>query len=213
MNTVVTSRSNVMIITKATKEQIKYACLNYHYAKRVPPVLHGYVLFNDNRFCGVITFGIANRLGSKRFNLAQGELLELNRCALNGAQSCTSKCVSLAIWALKRDAPQVKLLVSYADSREGHIGTIYQATNWVFDEETICNDPGVIIDGKFVHSRTISSMRHNKEKTKESETFNNIKSIMKVKPMIKYRYYYALDEKMKKKLESIKKPYPKKNKD
>ena len=187
-----------MIIKTATREQVKYSCENYHYSKKTPPYIYAYSFYNDKTFCGVITFGMCNRNGSMRFHLLQGECLELNRCALNGKQSCTSKCISLAIKQLKKDAKHVKLLVSYADSRQGHIGTIYQATNWYYDAASCCN-PGYIINGKFVHRRTLQKY----DKTR-------IKTVESVKPMIKWRYYYPLSKDMIPLLEKIKKQYPKK---
>ena len=33
---------------------------------------------------------------------------------------------------LKKNAPQIKGLISYSDPKEGHAGTIYQATNWIY---------------------------------------------------------------------------------
>ena len=193
-----------MIIAKpATTSQCEYACKNYHYSKRCPPYVYAYSFYNDNRFCGVITFGNANRAGGIRFNLLQGECLELNRCALNGQQICTSKCVSLAIKQLKKQAPHVKLLVSYADSRQGHIGTIYQATNWFYDGVSICT-PGYMIDGQFVHKRNLWS--YDKQRLRQ-------KNIEKIKPMPKHRYYYPLNDELKKQLNEIKKPYPKKKSD
>ena len=33
---------------------------------------------------------------------------------------------------LRKNAPQIKGLISYSDPKEGHAGTIYQATNWIY---------------------------------------------------------------------------------
>lgn len=89
--------------------------------------------------------------------------------------------------------------MSYADSRQGHIGTIYQATNWYYDAGTLENNPGYIINGKFVHRRTLQ--KYDKSR---------IKTIEPVKAMIKWRYYYPLSKDMIPLLEKIKKTYPKK---
>ena len=64
--------------------------------------------------------------------MANGEVLELVRVALNGKQPCTSECVAASLKQIHKDAPQVKLVVSYADMDQEHIGTIYQATNWLY---------------------------------------------------------------------------------
>lgn len=77
-----------MKITNASNEAVKYACLNFHYAKRVPQSVYRFNIYNDeNEWCGVILFGYgaSPKLGD-RFGLAYGEVLELVRVALNGKQ-------------------------------------------------------------------------------------------------------------------------------
>ena len=47
-----------MRLEKASNKAIKFACLNYHYAKAVPTYSIGYSVFNNNNdFCGVVLFG------------------------------------------------------------------------------------------------------------------------------------------------------------
>ncbi len=58
---------------------------------------------------------------------------ELVRVALaGGREHPTSKCLAISLKILKRHCPGLKVIVSYADTKEGHLGTIYQATNWLF---------------------------------------------------------------------------------
>ena len=123
-----------MKLTKATPKAIKYACTNFHYSKSVPTVQYAYNVYNNNNeWCGVIVFGGgANNNLAKSFNLKNGEVLELERVALNGKQEQTSKAVALAIRLLHKENPIVKMLVSYADHRQKHTGIIYKATNWIF---------------------------------------------------------------------------------
>jgi hypothetical protein len=50
--------------------------------------------------------------------------------------------------------PTIKMLVSFADHEEGHIGTIYKAANWVHDGEV---EPSYyyMLDGRMVHKKTV----------------------------------------------------------
>jgi hypothetical protein len=57
---------------------------------------------------------------------------------------------------LKREMPGIRLLVSYADLNQGHLGKIYQASNWVFVAET-GHEAGIMLNGKLTHRRTINS--------------------------------------------------------
>ena len=43
-----------------------------------------------------------------------------------------SRILSVAVKMLKREMSGIRLLVSYADSNQGHEGKIYQASNWIF---------------------------------------------------------------------------------
>lgn len=151
-----------MRISKATPKAVRYACLNFHYARCVPSVSYGFNIFNNkDEWCGVVLFGFgANNNIGKAFNLYQGEVLELVRVALNGKQETTSMAVGMCLRELHRIAPQLKLIVSYADLDQNHNGIIYQATNWIYlgvmmqDSE----DSSWIIKGKRVHGRNISDM-------------------------------------------------------
>ena len=72
--------------------------------------------------------------------------MELVRVALNGKQEKTGSAVAKSLWLLKKKAPVVRLVVSYADSEQGHSGIIYQATNWIYTGFSI--DSNLIIDGE-----------------------------------------------------------------
>ncbi len=61
------------------------------------------------------------------------ECAELCRIALAKHETLVSRILSIAVRMLKREMPGIRLLVSYADLNQGHVGKIYQASNWVFD--------------------------------------------------------------------------------
>lgn len=172
-----------MKLTKATPKAIKYACTNFHYSKSVPTVQYAYNVYNDNNeWCGVILFGGgANNNLAKSFNLKNGEVLELERVALNGKQEQTSKAVALAIRLLHKENPIVKMLVSYADHRQKHVGTIYKATNWIYLGVVHTSDTQYFYKGKWTHERTINSKK-NKDILKQT--------LEKRKNANKFKYIY-----------------------
>ena len=43
-----------------------------------------------------------------------------------------SQAISLSLKYIKRFMPHIKWLLSFSDGKEGNVGTIYQATNWVY---------------------------------------------------------------------------------
>ena len=205
-----------MILEKASYKAIKYACLNFHYAKSVPVNTFGYSVFNkDDEWCGVVLYGTgANNNLATQYNLKQGNVIELVRMALNGKQESTSKALSISLRLIKKDLPLCKLLVSYADKDQDHKGTIYQATNWFYEGTSMINkkDCSYVIDGKRIHGKTISDKCKRYGLVKNIE---NAKKIYKAKEIIEYvtkgkiKYIYPLDKNLILLCKSLSKPYPK----
>jgi len=197
-----------MRLEKASYKAIKYACLKFHYAKAIPNVGLAYNVFNnEEEWCGVICFGIGatNNIG-KPYKLSQGQIIELVRMALNGKQESTTKAMSIAIRLVKKDAPNVKMIVSYADSEQGHLGVIYQATNWYYTGFSI--DTNLIVNGKREHRRTLGS-RFGTCSAEAIRKKGYKVEILKTKP--KYKYIYPLSKKLIPLCKELSKPYPKKN--
>ena len=107
-------------------------------------------------------------------------------------------------------------MVSYSDPEQGHLGIIYQATNWIYQGNSIRLMPNYAIrlteDGTWMHSRNVTTKfgSHNLEKLKKriGHTFWR-----KEEPE-KHRYLYLLcGKKDKKKIMNTlihkPKPYPK----
>lgn len=193
-----------MILKKASRKAINYACNYFHYAKSVPNVGMGYSVFENNVWCGVICFGVGatNNIG-KPYNLKNGQCIELLRIAMNGKQKNVSKPLSISLRLLKKDAPLCKLLVSYADSQQEHYGTIYQATNWYYTGYSI--DTNIILNGKRHHRRSLGSKYGTCSVEKLRQKGFKAESI-KTKP--KYKYIYPLDKNLVSLCERLSKPYP-----
>lgn len=190
----------------ASAKAIKYACLNFHYAKAVPNVGMAFNVFNNNNeWCGVICYGIGatNNIG-KPYGLNQGQVIELLRMALNGKQESTTKALSLSIKLAKKKNPNVKLIVSYADSEQGHYGIIYQATNWFYTGYS--TDTNLIVNGKREHRRTLGS-RFGTCSADAIRKKGYEVQVLKTKP--KWKYIYPLDKGLIPFCKSLSKPYPK----
>lgn len=184
----------------ASNKAIKYACMNFHYAKAVPVNTFGYSVFNDNNeWCGVALFGTgASPQIGKQYNLAQGQVIEFVRMALNGKQKdSVSKIMSISLRLLYKKNPLVKLVVSYADQEQGHLGIIYQASNWYYLGE-VKSPP--IIEGK--HNKSMGG------------SIGAARKLLKREPKVyfpkpKHKYIYPLDKTLIPLCKSLSKPYPK----
>jgi len=193
-----------MRLEKASYKAIKYACLQFHYAKSVPVNPFAFSVFNSkNEWCGCILYSLgANPRLGKPYGLSQGEVVELTRMALNGKQESTSKALSLSLKLLPKNLPLVKLVISFADQNQDHYGTIYQATNWIFDGIGV-STPQWTYKGRVVHQRTIAQMC--------GSVANATKmGVQKSKIKDKFRYTFPLDKKLLPMCKELSKPYPKK---
>ena len=183
----------------ASNKAVKYACLNFHYAKAVPTYSIGYSVFENYVWCAVVLFGGGASVNMPtKFNLRNGQYLELNRMALNGKQSSTSKVLASAIRLIKKNCPTVKLLFSYADKGQNHYGTIYQATNWCYIEDIESSGTEYLLNGIWKHDRG----RYN--------WGVDFKKLPKRKKAGKHKYIYPLDKGLIPMCQSLRKPYPKK---
>ena len=191
-----------MMIKKANATATKYACEKFHYAQATPAVSYSYNIYNDkNEWCGTICYGhSATPTIAKHFGLAQGEILELVRVALNGKQEHTSKAVALSLKKIHQDAPLVKMIVSYADMAQHHLGTIYQATNWIYTGISYGTAKEYFYKGKWLHPRTLTTIP-NHQKLKKYLPSRMVSN--------KFRYIFCFDKKLKKQYTKLAQPYPK----
>lgn len=118
--------------------QSKEWLLKKHYAKRLCSISYCFGLFNESNFLiGVCTFGSpASRslcIGVCGVENAH-KVNELNRLCVNDGleKNVLSYFVSNCLKLLPNDL----IIVSYADTSQGHHGYIYQATNWIYTGAT-----------------------------------------------------------------------------
>jgi hypothetical protein len=208
-----------MKLEKASNKAIKYACMNFHYAKSIPVNVLGYNVFNEKEdWCGVILYGSgANNNIATQYKLKQGEVIELVRMALNGKQESTSKALAISLKLIKKDVPLCKMIVSYADQDQDHIGTIYQATNWIYTGVSMENttDSSWVVNNKRYHGRIISGWVKSKGGLKGLSRSEFIKKYYDSKAYEfvtkgKIKYLYPLCEETKQFSKTLSKKYPKK---
>lgn len=94
-------------------------------------------LFDGEDMIGVLAFATPNSENVRRSVFGAGhenEVTELHRLVLlDGTPTNTeSWFIARAMQGLREYRPQIRAVLSFADSTEGHVGTIYQATNAVY---------------------------------------------------------------------------------
>ena len=125
--------------------------LEKHYAKRMCPMSCAFGLYIDRQLEGIVTYGVPASpflcmgvCGKDNKDI----VLELNRLCINdGIKNGASFLVSKSLQML----PKPTVVVSYADTAMGHVGYIYQASNFFFTGTTKQRTDMAGEDGK--HSR------------------------------------------------------------
>lgn len=193
----------------ATPEAARYACEKWHYSKCVPKakvVRCG--VWENGKFIGVVMFGsgATPEIGSP-YGLNQTQICELTRVALTHHESPVSRILAISIKKLRVLSPALRLIVSFADAGKGHHGGIYQATNWVYAGG--CETHAYCVNGQLTHPKTLY-MRYGKGGQSIPWLRANVDpKAARVISGFKHRYLMPLDDDMRKRVEQLRKPYPK----
>lgn len=191
----------------------------YHYTKSVGKVSLAFGLFDtDNqvehgidfvdKLVGVITYGQVSSRDLAQSLFEQGTQKNtwefLRMAVLDDVVFPRTAFIAKTIKHIKRNFPQIKCLVSFADQTEGHFGYVYQAANWIY-----CGTTGkkyhYIVDGKRVNKRMAYDKAVQLGITEREFVTQN--KWGKIEELPKFRYVYLLDRHIQLKLERLK--YPK----
>ena len=187
----------------------RYAVDHWHYSKRMPVFKRVSIgVWERGRFVGAVLFGqgATPELG-KKFALNRTQICELTRVALTRHESPTSRIIAVALRMLASHCKNLRLVISFADTDQGHIGGIYQAGNWVYAGESVTH--GYVVNGKLEHPKTLHS-RYGVGGQSIPWLTKNVDPVAKrVVAGVKHRYLYALDAAMRAQIEPLRKPYPK----
>ena len=178
--------------------------LEKHYAKRKCQRMFCYGLYVNGELEGIITYGMPPSPQVGRGFLGEDnrtKVLELNRLCIN--ESAPKNSASILISRSLKLLPKCAV-VSYADGAMGHIGYVYQATNFIYVGATKSHDKEYYIDGKWVHAKVLTNRGITAPSKWAKE--NGIKT---KKPQKKHRYIYFVDKKLSKYLKYQKCKYPK----
>lgn len=135
----------------------------HHYSGKVVnnSILH-FGAFMDGKLHGVMSFGPSTDK-SKIQPLVAGtgwnEFMELNRMAFDDylPRNSESYCISKAMKLIKKNAPQIKWIVSFADGCSCGDGTIYRASNFVLTGIKENKSLYLLPSGEKIHQMTIQT--------------------------------------------------------
>lgn len=177
--------------------------LEKHYAKRIPQIMFAFGLYKEDILVGVVTYGIPASpslcmgICGKEYS---EKVLELNRvCLLDNFKNEASYLVANSIKLL----PKPTIVVSYADIAKGHVGYVYQATNFIYTGLSANRIDWAIKGMEHKHAKTISDgMNVKKMKEKYGDDFYYAERSRK------HRYIFFHGSKTDKKVMLSKLKYP-----
>jgi hypothetical protein len=183
--------------------------VKHHYLHSMPGGTRlAFGVFLGPRLMGAATFGVGPK---NAYRLVEGaspdDSLTLTRLwlsddlPLNGE----SRVLGIALRCLRRHT-SVKFLVTYADPAQGHLGIIYQATNWLYtglSEAMPLYDLG---DGRARHSRSLSHAYGTHSVQHFADHGVNVRLVPQ---QTKHRYVHFLDPAWRNRLRVPMPPYPK----
>ncbi len=190
----------------------------HHYSGKVVnnSCLH-FGVFLDNKLHGVMSYG-PSLDKAKMLNLVEGtgwnEFLELNRMAFDEVlpRNSESRAISMSIKLIKKNAPQIKWIISFADGCSCGDGTIYRASNFVLTDIKANYNLVLLPTGEKIHKMTLESNPTTPRKELGGKSYYDITGgKFDFKKYVEYtggeilkgyqlRYVYFIDKKCREKL-------------
>ena len=136
---------------------------SHHYSGKVVnnSKLH-FGVFLDGQLHGVMSYGPSldkSKIIGLVADTGWNEFLELNRMAFDAVlpRDSESRAIAISLRLLKKYAPQVKWVISFADACSCGDGTIYRASNFVLTGIKENLNLAELPDGTRVHKMTLAS--------------------------------------------------------
>ena len=125
-----------VIPSKVANEFVKQ---NHYSGKVVPNSTLHFGCFLDDKLHGVLSYGPSMRkdlISPLVANTGWNEFIELNRMAFDDylPKFSESRCIAITIKLIKKNAPQIKWIISFSDGTQSGDGTIYRASGFVLTQ-------------------------------------------------------------------------------
>lgn len=176
-----------------------------HYARRSCSISWAFGAYRDGELIGVVTYGMPPSrhlcLGVCGSRWAD-QVLELNRLCCENTRNVASLLVGRSLKML----PKPTIVVSYADTARGHVGYVYQATNFIYTGKTDA-------ERKTPRGDRVAGQAHSRHDGRNSDGSVNTE-LQIVRRLPKHRYVFIVADRKQREeiLEAMRyrsEPYPK----
>lgn len=181
-----------------------------HYSHKWSSCRYAIGLIRDEQVVGVAVYGFpVGRQTVKSISpiLVNDEVLELTRLWVRDEEGKNTESWFLGrTFSWLRRNTGIKVLVSYSDPAHGHLGVIYQATNWLYQGNQTMLVKGYVhvVNGERLHPRSCVA----KYGTIKESVLRGIDSnYHRIEMPHKHRYIYIIDKRSRRRiLDSLKHP-------
>lgn len=108
----------------------------YHYMMKHRSGIH-YGAYLKDKLVAICSFSsITRKSSATKLKLKPNELIELSRLCIDPSfrkKNLASKLISKSIKNIKKSYPNLKSIITFADTTLGHTGTVYKASNFKYD--------------------------------------------------------------------------------
>lgn len=205
-------------ICEITFKEAKTIIMKYEWLQSMPHrfgyrVSHG--VFFDKILGGALVYAQPQVRSMNLFgrDLGSKSVIQLSRgaCAFWTPNGTATKLISKSSKILKKEG--IVAIIAYCTPEAGEIGTIYQASNFIYYGQTNSSweyyiDNRWIGERSFAHKKKWLSNQVGEIKAQYEHSFNEIK---KRKVLPRYKYIKILNHKARKQFKHEILPYPKRN--
>jgi len=140
--------------------------LEKHYARRSCPISFAFGAFRGAELVGIVTYGMPMS-PPLRTGVCGNEwsraVIELNRLCCENTRNMASILVGRSL----RMLPRPSIVVSYADTAVGHVGYVYQATNFIYTGLSAKRTDWKLRGQEHLHGGTVADMSFGQENRAE----------------------------------------------
>ena len=181
-------------IIPISREDAKKVIVRHHYSHTLPGgTKMCFGIMRNGKLLGVMVFGVGPFYGYKLVMGATPEdVVTLTRLWLSDElpKNSESKVLGIALRSLRKET-SLKFVIAYSDPAFGHLGIIYQATNWLYTGFSTAMPLYDIGDGTLHHSRSLAQRLGSHSIRYLTQQGINAQIVPQ---QAKHRYIYFLDE-------------------
>lgn len=205
-----------LIVKPCSYQAAKWAVARWYHSPAMPSGKSvSFGAWEDEEFVGVVIYGSgANKDLVKPYGLTQFAGCELTRAAFNSHKAPITQIVAESLRLLRISNPDLRLIVTFVDPEQNHVGGVYQAGNWIYAGMTQASEE-YLVNGKRWQGRSLRMHRqtHPQGGVEASNALEWAKKVLDPNACVvmgssKYRYLYPMDKGMRRKIEKLRLPYP-----